>query len=124
MGRWIFSFCIMAIETWGSIYFFDTFMDRKTTGWLDKCRYAVLYIFCFVVACLGGYYVLMGIKVLLMVLILMAFCAVLYKADWKQCIFFSGLNYSLLFLTALFCFPLLKNSHFVLSGEKQKIFMV
>ena len=99
-------------------------MDRKRTGWLDKCRYAVLYIFCFVVACLGGYYVPMGIKVLLMVLILMAFCAVFYKADWKQCIFFSGLNYSLLFLTALFCFPLLKNSHFVLSGEKQKIFMV
>ena len=102
MGRWIFSFCIIAIETWGSVYFFETFMDRKRTGWLDKCRYAVLYIFCFVVACLGGYYVPMGIKVLLMVLILMAFCAVLYKADWKQCIFFSGLNYSLLFLTDLF----------------------
>ena len=44
----------------------------------------------------------MGIKVLLMVLVLMAFCAVFYKADWKQCIFFSGLNYSLLFLTDLF----------------------
>ena len=102
MGRWIFSFCIIAIETWGSVYFFETFMDRKRTGWLDKCRYAVLYIFCFVVACLGGYYVPMGIKVLLMVSILMAFCAVLYKADWKQCIFFSGLNYALLFLTDLF----------------------
>ncbi len=102
MGRWIFSFCIIAIETWGSVYFFETFMDRKRTGWLDKCRYAVLYIFCFVVACLGGYYVPIGIKVLLMVLILMAFCAVFYKADWKQCIFFSGLNYSLLFLTDLF----------------------
>ena len=45
MGRWIFSFCIIAIETWGSVYFFETFMDRKRTGWLDKCRYAVLYIF-------------------------------------------------------------------------------
>ncbi len=102
MGLWILSFCIMAIEVWGSIYFFETFMDRKRTGRLDKCRYAVLYIFCFVVACLGGYYVPMGIKVLLMVLILMAFCEVFYEADWKQCIFFSGLNYSLLFLTDLF----------------------
>ncbi len=88
MGLWILSFCIMAIETWGSIYFFETFMDRKRTGWLDKCRYAVLYIFCLVVAYLGGYIVPMGIKVLLMVLVLMAFCAVFYKADWKQCIFF------------------------------------
>ncbi len=102
MGRWLFSFCIIAIETWGSVYFFETFMDRKRTGWLDKCKYAVLYIFCFADACLGGYYVPMGIKVLLMVFILMAFCAVYYKAEWKQCIFFSGLNYSLLFLTDLF----------------------
>lgn len=102
MGRWIFSFCIIAIETWGSVYFFETFMDRKRTGWLDKCRYAVLYTFCFADACLGGYYVPMGIKVLLIILVFIAFCAVFYKADWKQCIFFSGLNYSLLFLTDLF----------------------
>ncbi len=102
MALWILSFCIMAIEAWGSIYFFDTFMDRKRTGWLDKCRYAVLYIFCFADAYIGGYFVPMEIKVLLIILIFIAFCAVFYKADWKQCIFFSGLNYSLLFLTDLF----------------------
>ena len=102
MALWILSFCIMAIETWGSIYFFDTFLKKKNMGWLGKCRYAVLYIFCFADACLGGYFVPMWIKVLLMVLILMAFCAVYYKAEWKQCIFFSVLNYSLLFLTDLF----------------------
>ncbi|WP_298030827.1 sensor histidine kinase [uncultured Dysosmobacter sp.] len=44
----------------------------------------------------------MGIKVLLIVLVYMVFCAVFYGADWKQCIFFSGLNYSLLFLADLF----------------------
>ena len=102
MALWILSFCIMAIETWGSIYFFDTFLKKKNMRWLGKCRYAVLYIFCFAGAYLGGYIIPMGIKVLLMVLILIAFCAVFYKADWKQCIFFSGLNYSLLFLTDLF----------------------
>ena len=102
MVLWILSFCIMAIETWGSIYFFDTFMDRKTTGWLDKCRYVVLYIFCFVNAYFGGYFIPMEIKVLLIILVFIAFCAVFYKADWKQRIFFSGVNYSLLFLTDLF----------------------
>ncbi|GFI45650.1 hypothetical protein IMSAGC019_00962 [Lachnospiraceae bacterium] len=102
MALWVLSFCIMAIETWGSIYFFDTFLKKKDTGWLGKCRYVVLYIFCFASAYLGGYFVPMGIKVLLMVLILMAFCTVFYKAEWKQHIFFSVLNYSLLFLTDLF----------------------
>lgn len=101
-GTWILSFCIMAIETWGSIYFFDTFMERKRTGWLEKCRYIVLYPFCFAVAYLGGYFVPMWIKVLLMVSVYMAFCAVFYETDWKQRIFFSGLNYALLFLTDLF----------------------
>ena len=41
MGRWILSFCIMAIETWEYVYFLDTFLKKKETGQLDKCRYAV-----------------------------------------------------------------------------------
>ena len=102
MGRWILSFCIMAIEVWGSIYFFDTFMDRKTTGWLGKCRYVSLYLATMAVAFLGGHFFSMGIKVLAAVLLFMAFCAVFYKTDWKQIVFFSMLNYSLLFLTELF----------------------
>ncbi|MFG6321598.1 MAG: GHKL domain-containing protein [Lachnospiraceae bacterium] len=44
----------------------------------------------------------MGIKVLLIVLVYMAFCAIFYQADWKQCIFFSILDYSLLFLIDVF----------------------
>ena len=102
MVLWILSFCIMAIETWGCVYFFDAFLERKRAGWLGKCRYAVLYIFCFANAYFGGYFIPMEIKVLLIILVFIAFCAVFYKADWKQCIFFSGLNYSLLFLTDLF----------------------
>lgn len=102
MALWILSFCIMAIETWGSIYFFDTFLKKRDVGRLGKCRYVVLYLSCFVFAYLGGNSVLMGLKVPLMVLVYTAFCVVFYKADWKQCIFFSGLNYSLLFLTDLF----------------------
>ena len=45
---------IMAIETWGSIYFFDTCLKKKDTGWLGKCRYVVLYFVGGVVAVLGG----------------------------------------------------------------------
>ena len=102
MALWILSFCIMAIETWGSIYFFDTFLKKKGAGWLQRCRYVVLYFVGGAVAVLGGQLGLMGIKVLLIVLVSIAFCAVFYRADWKQCIFFSMLNYSLLFLIDLF----------------------
>ena len=101
-GTWILSFCIMAIETWGSIYFFDTFMERKRTGWLEKCRYVVLYLAALAMVFFGEYLDSMGIKVLLIILMYMIFCAVFYKANWKRCIFFPVLNYSLLFLTDLF----------------------
>lgn len=102
IGGWMLSFCLIAIETWGSVYFFDIFMERKRTGWLDKCRYAVLYFAGVAVALLDLYQVSKGIKVLIAVLVYMTFCAVFYRADLKQCIFFSILNYSLLFLTDIF----------------------
>ena len=102
MALWILSFCIMAIEAWGSIYFFDTFLKKRDVGRLGKCRYVVLYSVCMAVALFGDHFDLMGIKVMLIILVFIAFCAVFYEADWKQRIFFSGLNYSLLFLTDLF----------------------
>ena len=102
MGMWILSFCIMAIEAWGSIYFFDTFLKKKDVGRLGKCRYVVLYFAGMVVALLGGHFDLMGIKVMLVILVSITFCTVFYEAGWKQRIFFSGLNYALLFLTDLF----------------------
>ena len=100
MALWILSFCIMAIEAWGSIYFLDTFLKKKNVGWLVKCRYVILYLVIVAVAFLGEYFS-MGIKVLLAVLTFTVFCAVFYRADWKECIFFSGLNYSLYFLADL-----------------------
>ncbi len=102
IGKWILSFILMAIEEWGAVYFFDIFMERKRKGWLDKCRLMVLYFICVPFAILGGHFDVMVIKVLLVVLVYMVFCAVFYRADWKQCIFFSVLNYSLLFLVDIF----------------------
>ena len=102
IGTWILSFCIIAIEVWGSVYFFDIFMERKRTGCLDKCRYIVLYFDSVVIALLDLYRVSMGIKVLIAVLVYMTFCEVFYRAKLKQCIFFSMLNYSLLLLTDIF----------------------
>ena len=76
MALWILSFCIIAIETWGSIYFFDAFLKKKDIGWLQRCRYVVLYFASGAAAVLGGQLDLMGIKVLLIVSVSIAFCAV------------------------------------------------
>ena len=102
IGKWILSFILMAIEDWGAVYFFDIFMERKRKGWVDKYRQIVLYSVCVPVAIFGGHFDVMAIKVLLVVLVYIVFCAVFYRADWKQCIFFSVLNYSLLFLADIF----------------------
>lgn len=102
MGKWILSFCIMAIEAWGSMYFFDIFMERKRTGWVDKCRYIVLYLVYVALTLLGANIDSMGIKALLVVWACIVFCMAFYRSDWKQCIFFPVLNYSLLFLMDLF----------------------
>lgn len=85
----------------GSIYFFDTFWKKKDVGRLRKCRYVVLYFAVVTVAFLEEYVVSMGIKVLLAVPALTVLCVVFYKTDWKQSIFFSGLDYSLYFLADL-----------------------
>lgn len=106
MGWWMLSLGLMAVEAWGSVYFFDTFMERKRAGWPDKCRHIVLYLACAAVVFLGIYFDSMVIKVLLAVLVYIAFCAVFYRADWKQCIFFSALDYSVLFLADLFSLQL------------------
>lgn len=102
MGWWILSFSIMAVEAWGAVYFFDIFMERKRTGWPDKCRHIVLYLASVMAALLGECLDSMGIKVLLAVLAYMVIAAVFYRINWKQCICFPILNYSLLFLTDLF----------------------
>ncbi len=102
MEMWVLSFFIIAIETWGSIYFFDTFMKRKKTEPLGKYRYVVLYIFDFAAAHFGSEFIPMWTKVLLVVFIFMAFCTVFYEGECKQHIFFSVLNYALLFLADLF----------------------
>lgn len=109
MVRLILSLCLIAQETWGNVYFFDTFMDRKRTGWIDKCKYVVLYLICVSAAPIENFLYStgigvysMGIRVLVTIMAYIIFCVMFYQADWKQCIFFSILAYLLLFLIDYF----------------------
>ena len=44
IGLWLLSFFLMAIETWGSVYFFDTFMERKRMERLEMMLYISLFL--------------------------------------------------------------------------------
>ena len=101
IGLWLLSFFLMAIETWGSVYFFDTFMERKRMERLERSRYIALYLSTVTVSFLGEYLDSMVIKALLVILVYTVFCKVYYWADWQHCIFFSSMNYSMLFLADL-----------------------
>ncbi len=74
MGMWILSFCIMAIEAWGAYISLIPF-GRKRMGRLESAD-MLFCIFSMVVALLGGYFDLMGIKGHAEVFVSMAFCAV------------------------------------------------
>lgn len=109
MARLLLSFCLIAIEAWGGVYFFDTFIEKKRKSWIDKCRYVVLYLICVTAALIENFLYStgigvysMGIRVLVIILTYIIFCAVFYQTDWKQSIFFSVLAYSLSFLIDYF----------------------
>lgn len=75
IGLWLLSFFLMAIETWGSVYFFDTFMERKRMERLERSRYIALYLSTVTVSFLGEYLDSMVIKALLVILVLIQYSA-------------------------------------------------
>ena len=82
IGMWILSFFLMAIETWGSVYFFDTFMERKRMERLERSRYIALYLSTVTVSFLGEYLDSMGIKALLVILVYIVFCKDYNEEKW------------------------------------------
>ena len=82
IGMWILSFFLMAIETWGSVYFFDTFMERKRMKRLERSRYIALYLSTVTVSFLGEYLDSMGIKALLVILVYIVFCKDYNEEKW------------------------------------------
>lgn len=89
---------IMAAETWGSLYFFDTFLEQKKVGKGGRYRYGLLFLMIAATVHINRWIGAGMLKALLVVLVYMAFCMLFYRIRWKQGIFFSGLNYCLLFL--------------------------
>lgn len=96
MGAWITSFFVIAFEVRGSLYFLDTFMERKETGKLRKFRFLIYYAAIFAMA-LTDYWIDM-LKLIPVILTYIVLNMFFYKTSMKQSIFFSVLNYGIIFL--------------------------
>ena len=99
MERIIVSCFLIAVETWGSLYFFDIFMEQKKTEKLGKYRYWLLFLMIAAAVCINRWIGAAIWKLVLVVSVCMVFCMLFYRVQWKQCLFFSGLNYCLILLT-------------------------
>ena len=105
MGLWILSFFLIAIETWGSVYFFDTFLSQKKE--MPFCQYRFLaYLVMMLAANLAGTRIDMW-KLPVYILGYILLGRVCYQAGWVQGIYFSLLNYSMIFLTDLMAISLM-----------------
>ena len=102
MKSWILSFFIMAIESWGSLYFFDTFMEQRKKCLFQKCRYLVFYLMILFMVLVSDRLQFGMRKLFLITPAYTIFCLIFYRTHLKQSIFFSALNYSLLFLLDFF----------------------
>lgn len=97
MIHWI-HYLLVAIETWGVIYFFDSFMDLKKP---EKRWLSYLFVYAEVMAAI---YITQIIpkygnvaKSIIIVIALIFTCKFFYKTNLISDIFFSALNYLLMF---------------------------
>ena len=99
MGRWMFSVCIMVVEAWGNVYFFDTFLGRKKGIFFCRYRFPAYLAMMFAASTAGYWIDMWKLPVYILGYILLG--RVCYQAGWIQGIYFSMLNYSMIFLTDL-----------------------
>ena len=99
MGRWMFSVCIMVVEAWGNVYFFDTFLGRKKGIFFCRYRFPAYLAMMFAASTAGYWIDMWKLPVYILGYILLG--RVCYQAGWIQAIYFSMLNYSMIFLTDL-----------------------
>ena len=90
-------FLTLAIEVWGSVYFFDIFWERRKSDGFSKFRFLIYFMMMFT-ATVMGYWIGMG-KLLLLILGYVLLGRIFFKVCWMQILFFSVLNYCVMFLT-------------------------
>lgn len=90
-------FLTLVMETWGSLYFFDIFLEREKKSGLRKYRFPV-YFLMMLAANVAGYWIGMW-KIWLFLFGYILLGRIFFKAGRMQVVFFAVLNYCMKFLT-------------------------
>lgn len=90
-------FLTLVMETWGSLYFFDIFLEREKKSGLRKYRFPV-YFLMMLAANVAGYWIGMW-KIWLFLFGYVLLGRIFFKAGRMQVVFFAVLNYCMIFLT-------------------------
>ena len=89
-----YSLFMVAVETWGSLYFFDTFLTERKTSRLQKYQF-VIWFACMEIGVLSGR--LIGWwKMIPILLVYVLLCRLFYQIIFWQSFFFATLSYCLL----------------------------
>ena len=95
----VHSILMCSLETWGLIYFLDTFMESRFVGTKRVIRYFLFFLcefpFVQLTSRLAGYGVV--IKVFVVIALIVLFCILNYRMSIITYIFFSSTDYFLLF---------------------------
>ncbi len=96
-------FLTVTIETWGSLYFFDTFLARREMGKFPVFRFFIYFIMMSAANTMGYRIGMWKLPLFLLGYVLLG--RRYYRAGWVQDVFFSLLNYCMIFLTdfAAYC---------------------
>ena len=104
MRQLIFLCCIMPVEIWGTIYFFDTFLGRKQRASFFKYRGFGCFVMLLLAVSAGIWIDMWKVPLVSIGYILLG--RICYKAGWAESIFCSLLNYCMMFLIDLTVFCL------------------
>ena len=92
----LYSLFLVAMEEWGTLYFWDTFLPKRRAERVQKYRFVIMYV-CMELGVLSGR--LIGWwKIIPILFLYVLLCLFFYQIPFWQSFFFSALNYSLIFV--------------------------
>ena len=92
----LYSLFLVALEAWGILYFYDTFLNSSRPGKLRKYRFFIWFIVIAAWVFVGDW--IGWLKIIPIVISCMLLCLLFYKVTFMQSFFLSVVNYCLLFI--------------------------
>ena len=96
MTFWVLTFIAEMLEVKGTLYFFDTFMEKRDGGYRNRYRF---FVYCGVLylAAVTGIWIGM-LKCILIILVMSLLNLAYYEVSFRQSFLFSIINYTMLVL--------------------------